>query len=404
MTSAVTLGDHVFKKENTEKNLSSFDVEITLGNSLKSVGDNPFAFCVIEPFAQKGNYEFNGTQYPTVSYTFDVSDTVKVIDGSLYCKVDSGYELITYGGMEEKGYVSIADDTVRISSYAFVGSDVVTVVLPHSLNAIGHKAFFDCDKLTTVIFRSYQAPVLEEQLDVAYYNSYDNIPGNGKYTLPLNNGETLVKDGLGIVDYYMWNVPSGMYYDVFFGANFMNHIGHIDRRITMVRPSNGQGYETFILDQYFEKTIDGSISATDETLAAIAAIAQLPRNIKLSHESLVVAARQAYDKITTRDQQALVADYSILVSAENKIAFLKGEGQPSTPNTPDSGDTPGSTPDSGDKPNDTDKPSTDSSTGEPSAEAGSSTGLVVIIIVLSTVIVAGGAFMEIYFVKAKKRK
>lgn len=404
LTSAVTLGDHVFKKENTEKNLSSFDVEITLGNSLKSVGDNPFAFCVIEPFAQKSNYEFNGTQYPTVSYTFDVSDTVKVIDGSLYCKVDSGYELITYGGMEEEGYVSVADDTVRISSYAFVGSDVVTVVLPHSLNAIGHKAFFDCDKLTTVIFRSYQAPVLEEQLDVAYYNSYDNIPGNGKYTLPLNNGETLVKDGLGIVDYYMWNVPSGMYYDVFFGANFMNHIGHIDRRITMVRPSNGQGYETFILDQYFEKTIDGSISATDETLAAIAAIAQLPRNIKLSHESLVVAARQAYDKITTRDQQALVTDYSILVSAENKIAFLKGEGQPSTPNTPDSGDTPSSTPDSGDKPNDTDKPSTDSSTGEQSAEAGSSTGLVVIIIVLSTVIVAGGAFMAIYFVKAKKRK
>ena len=415
LTGAEVIGDHVFKKENTQGDLTAFDVEITLGEGLKSVGDNPFAFCKLQPFAQIGAYEFNGKEYQTVTLTFDISDTVKVINGSLYCKVNTGYELITYGGADANGYVTVAEDTVRISSYAFVGTNVETVVLPHSLDAIGHKAFFNCDSLTTVIFKSYEAPILEEQLDVAYYNSYDNIPGGGKYNLPLNNGEILVKDGLGIVDYYMWNVPSGMYYDVFFGANFMNHIGHIDRKLTMVRPSNGQNYETFILGQYFGKVIDGSISATDETLAAIAAIAKIPKNIRLSHEPLVVAAREAYNKIATRDQQALVADYSALVTAENKIQRLKdeqsGSGEQDKPSTPGSGDKPitPDTPSSGS----TTTPSTNDSTvgstptvdsmggAAPNAQ-GSNVGFVVVIIVLSVLVVCGTAFAVIYIVKLKK--
>ena len=415
LTRAEIIGDHVFKKENTQGDLTEFEVEITLGESLISVGDNPFAFCKIQPFAQVGVYEFNGMEYPTVNLTFDISDTVKVINGSLYCKVDLGYELIAYGGAEADGYVTVAEDTVRISSYAFVGSNVETVILPHSLNAIGHKAFFACDDLTTVVFKSYKAPILEEQLDVAYYNSYDNIPGSGRYNLPLNNGDILAKDGLGIVDYYMWNVPSGMYYDVFFGANFMNHIGHIDRQLTMIRPSNGQNYETFIFDQYFGKVIDGSISATDETLAAIAAIAKLPKNIRLTHEPLVIAAREAYNKIATRDQQALVADYSVLVSAENRIQRLKDEqnsGEQDKPNVPDSGDTPSTpdTPNSGS----TTTPSTNDSTvnsaptvdsvgggAAPNAQS-SNVGLVVVIIVLSVLVVCGTTFAVIYIVKLKK--
>ena len=404
LTSAEVLGDHVFKKENTEGKLTSFDVTIVLGDKLVSVGDNPFAFCEIQPFSRDDSYEFNGNAFTSKIYTFDISDTVKVVDGSLYCKVESGYELIAYGGMEANGYVTVMEDTVRISSYAFVGSGVTTVVLPHSLNAIGHKAFFHCDELEIVIFRSYEAPVLEELLDVAYYNSYDNIPGSGTYSVPLNNGDILSKKGLGIVKYFMWNVPSAMYYDVFFGANFIDHIGHIDERITMVRPSNGQGYTTFILDQYFERTIDGAISATDETLAAIAAIAQLPRNIKLSHEPLVIAAREAYDKITTREQQALVTDYSMLVSAESKISFLKGEGGSGETNTPDSGETPdsGNTPGT-DTPNGND-PTTDSSvpSGSTGSGEGSSIGLVIVIIVLAVIIVAGGTFMVIYIKKNKK--
>jgi hypothetical protein len=242
------------------------------------------------------------------------------------------------------------------------------------------------DKLETVIFKSYDAPVLEEQLDMAYYNTYDNIPGAGTYVVELNNGDKLIKTGLGIVNYKMWGVPSAQYYDVFFGANFMNNIGHIDRQLVMIRPSNGQDYETFIYDQYFDMVVDGAISATDETLAAIAAIAQLPRVIKLSHEPLVIAAREAYNKIATRDQQALVTDYATLVSAENKIQRLKDEANapdvaPDEPNTPN------------ENPNDTVVPDKDNST----------VGYVIAIAVLSAIIVAGAVLSVLFMIKIKKR-
>ena len=376
LTNAETIGDLAFMKEE----LTEFDV--ILGEKLVSVGDNPFALCKVKPFAKTVTYDFNGKEHKKLIYTYDISDTVKVVNGSLYSKVDSGFELVTYAGYNDNGIVSVEEDTVRVSSYAFAGSDVVTVQLPHSLNAVGHKAFFLCDKLLTVIFKSYEAPVLEEQLDVAYYNSYSNIPGSGTYNIPLNNGTTLVKDGLGIVDYYMWNVPSGMYYDVFFGANFMNYIGHIDRKLTMVRPSNGQGYENFIFEQYFGNIADGALSATDETLAAIAAIAQIPNNVKLSHESIVVAARAAYDKIKTRDQQALVTDYSILVSAESRIQRLKAEaeaGKPTNPNEPNG-----------------EEPVVD--------EERSTTGYIVAIVILAVVAAAAVAFGVVSFVFFKKPK
>ncbi|MBO4983919.1 MAG: leucine-rich repeat protein [Clostridia bacterium] len=381
ITNTETLGDHVFIKEA----LTPF--EVIYGKSLKSVGDNPFALCQVAPFVERTEYEFNGTTYIVENYTFDMTDTVKVVNGSLYSWVDSGYELVTYAGNEGNGVVAVLEGTVRVSSYAFAGSDVVTVQLPHSLNAVGHKAFFDCDSLETVIFRSYKAPILEEQLDVAYYNSYDNIPGSGTFNVELNNGDVLIKEGLGIVDYYMWNVPAGLYYDVFFGANFMNNIGHIDRQLIMIRPSNGQGYENFVYDQYFEKVIDGAISATDETLAAIAAIAKLPRIIKLTDEHLVVAAREAYNKIATRDQQALVTDYATLVSAENKIQRLKDEAlnpditPPDDPNTPN------------DNPIDPVTPDKDRST----------VGYVIAIVVLAVMLVGGAVAVVIVMIKMKKR-
>ncbi len=401
LTSAEEIGDHVFKKENKEGKLKDFKLEIVIGDKLVSIGDNPFAFCEIVPFAKDSFFEFGGKPYPTKEYTFDISDTVKVINGSLYCKVNTGYELITYGGFEENGYVTVVDGTVRIGSYAFAGSDVETVVLPRTLKAIGHKAFFQCEKLKTVNFNSYNAPILEEQLDVDYYNSYDNIPGSGDYDL---NG-IIIKQGLGIVDYFMWNAPSGLYYDVYFGANFVNHIGHIDNGITMVKPENGIGYDTFIFGQYFDKTVEGESAKTDETLAAIDAIAKLPAKskLKLSDEPLVIAAREAYNKIAQKEQRALVFDYSVLVEAEEKIARLKGDNGNDNPSDEPS-DTPSDEP--SDTPNDepSDKPSdTPSDTPSDEQQEDSSVIFIVIIGVLAAFVVGGGAFATVYILKLKKK-
>ena len=60
----------------------------------------------------------------------------------------------------------VAEDTVRISSMAFAGTDVEMVTLPNTVFSIGHKAFYDCRKLHTVVFGSQEAPILEEEFDL----------------------------------------------------------------------------------------------------------------------------------------------------------------------------------------------------------------------------------------------
>lgn len=315
LSGAVTIGDQSFLKETLT------DFTVALSDKIVSLGDNPFALCKLKPFEKETVVEFNGKEYKTTIYTFDLSDTVKIVDGSLYCKVQNGgYELITYAGTDDK-YATVADNTVRITAYAFAGSDVVRVGLPYTLAAIGHKAFFDCDKLVTVVFTSFESPVLEEEMDMDYYHTYDNIPAKGTYEFTGN----VVKTGLEIVPYYMWNATNYAYVDQYYGANFMDHIGHIDRKLIMVRPVNGQHYETFIYGQYFGTVIDGLVAADDATLAAIEAISRLPKPVSLADEALVIAARQAYNKIATKDQQALVTNYADLVTAENRIKLLKDD-------------------------------------------------------------------------------
>ena len=64
---------------------------------------------------------------------------------------------------------------------AFAYSDVKTVSLPYTVRAIGHKAFFGCDKLDTVVFSSFEAPILEEEFDPTYYECFENLPGSGNF-------------------------------------------------------------------------------------------------------------------------------------------------------------------------------------------------------------------------------
>ena len=322
LSGAVKIGDNAFMKET----LTPFTVK--LGELLVELGDNPFAFCAIAPFSKLDTVEFNGKEYSTEIYDFSISEKVQVVDGSLYCVVpNGGMELITYTGRNPAN-VKVAEGTVRVTAYAFAGSDVKMVTLPYTVAALGHKAFFGCDKLSLVVFTSYDAPILEEEFDSTYFESYKNLPGSGKgygtYT-DFDGKEVEIKP-LGVIPYFMWNVY-GAYSNVFYGANFVDYIGHVDSKLTMVRPSNGEHYETFIFNQYFDLVIDGDVAADDATLAAIAAINQIPERVELTHEAIVAAARAAYNKIATLDQQALVENYGKLLSAEQRIAALKAAQQ-----------------------------------------------------------------------------
>ena len=330
LTCAESIGQHAFLKE------TATAFKVTLGKLLTDLGDNPFANCVLPAFSSNETVEFNGTEYVTEIFTYDISDSVRVIDGLLYRVVPNGLELISYAG--DASVVTVAKDTVRISAMAFAGSDTVAqAILPHTVAAIGHKAFYGCDALKVVSFSSYTSPILEEEFDYMYFASGDHIPARGTYTFYDANGNTVEKEGLGIVDYFMWNaaeVPASTFY----GASFVDYIGYVDNKLTMIRPANGKNYDSFILAQYFDTVIDGAAAADKITLAAIKAIDLLPETVSLADKALVTAARAAYDLISTLEQRALVTNYTKLTQAEKRISdleYLEKGDAPNDPNTPD---------------------------------------------------------------------
>ena len=335
LTSATYIGEYAFMKEELT------DFSVVLGTALTELGDNPFAMCRIVPFAEVIVTDFNGLHYTQDNYSYALSETVQIIDGNLYQSVPNGLELVTYTGLEDR--LTVADNTVRIGAMAFAGSNVRSVTLPNTLSSIGHKAFCDCTKLQMVNFRSYKAPVLEEEYDYYYFLSYENISGSGDYSFYENDGVTEVWiPGLGITPYFLWNAaesPTTVYY----GANFVDYIGHHDADLVMVRPDNGQNYNSFILDQYFDEKMDGASAADAITQAAINQINALPETVRLEDKAAVQAARQAYELISTSAQRALVTNYYKLTSAEKRIADLEylqqDTSEPTEPSTEPAGNT-----------------------------------------------------------------
>ncbi len=360
LESAVTVGDHAFIKAE----LTDYVFALKLGANLKELGDNPFAMCKLASIYKVEDIFFGpeGEQVKVgekILYTFDINDNIKIINGSIYTAVPYGLELTAYIGLDKDGIsldrsnVILPEDTVRVSAMAFASSDIVRVTLPHSMNSIGHKAFYGCDKLTTVTFKSFTAPALEEEFDQSYYDSFENLPCTGEYefsyyedlngngTLEPNDEEVkLIHNGLGIVPYYMWNVSSGKYNNVYYGATFVDYIGHtldFNREfdnmgnLVMIAPSNGDGYDSFIYAQYFKEAVGGDVAADDITMQAIAAINRLPDVVTLADESLVIAAREAYNKVTAPLQQALVTNYDKLRRAETLIDAYKNP----TPDAPE---------------------------------------------------------------------
>ena len=319
LSSAEYIGTHAFYRENVT------EFELKLGDKLSDIGDNPFPNCIIAPFFKVEDIMFGDMLMGTKNvYTYDLSDTIKIIDGSIYRVVPKGLELITWMGDTT---AKVADGTVRISAMAFAGDDVKKVILPYTVAAIGHKAFYGCKDIQFISFASYKAPILEEEYDSFYYESMQNIPASGVYEFEDSYGNPVNYDGMGIVPFFMWNVTS-LPNNFFYGANFVDYVGHVDNKLVMISPVNGKNYDSFIMGQYFGLNVDGASAADDITLAAIAAIQKLPANasdITLEHKGLVAAARAAYNKIMSDEQRALVPDslLTILKNAEQMIEDLE---------------------------------------------------------------------------------
>ena len=316
LSGAESIGTNAFLKET----LTPFAV--TLGEELETLGDNPFAMCKVKPFSRMETEKTKRGEREVESFNYELSDTVSVIDGSLYYQNEKGLELITFAGTDTE-YVTVAEDTVRITSLAFAGSEVELVKMPYSTTAIGHKAFFDCDELEIVIFGSHTVPQFEEEFDPNYYGSYEHIPGTGDFgTYTDYEGTEVQIDGMGMIPYFMWNVTDNMYSNVFYGANFVDYVGYVENKMILVHPVNGVGYDSFICDQYFDLRIDGPAAPDAVTVAAINAIRAIPARVVYEDRAVVEAAREAYNKIVTYEQMGLVTNYADLVSAEQRIAAL----------------------------------------------------------------------------------
>ena len=338
LTKATYLGAYAFSQSMVEK--------VVFGNKLLTeVGLNPFYGCAIQTYGREVEAKYESgkeTGLTKMEETYDISDSVKVIDGVLYQKVSSGWMLISYPMNKVAESYKVEEDTVKIGAYAFAGATLRDVELPVSLIAIGDKAFYECENLALVIFNSYNAPMLEEAYDQNYL-TYDNLPFTGSMQVSADH----VAVGLGISKYYMWNITSS-FNNFYFGANFVDYIGHIENKLVMVKPANGQNYDSFIFSQYFSTIVDGNNAAMKDTLNVIAMINALPDNITLNDETAVVAARNAYEEIATLEQKALVLNYAELTTAEQTIKYLKQQ-QPIDPTPGDSSNSSGSdeTPDGG---------------------------------------------------------
>ncbi len=300
---ATEIGDFAFA--------NALITEVTLGSNVTKLGENPFANCPLVTFAKTTDNKADGTV--SLEDTFDVSETVSVINGVLYEKLKSnGLELVSYPMMSEETQYIVADNTVRLSAMAFAGSNLSLVKLPLSLLTIGDKAFFGAENLDMVVFQSYTAPSLEEEYDETYADLENMASGSENMFAGM---------GLGITDYYMWNFtdPTNFYY----GANFVNYVGKIENKLIMVKPSNGNGYNSFILGQYFGTTLEGAVAPLVSTLEVIELIDKIPADLDYKkHKQLVEDVRKAYDNLASLEQQALVHNYAKLVNAENIIVYL----------------------------------------------------------------------------------
>ncbi|MBQ8319391.1 MAG: leucine-rich repeat protein [Clostridia bacterium] len=324
LTAATKIGDFAFGNSALTK--------VTFGEQLKELGENPFYACEIETYGRYEDVTFAGaTIGKELNETYDISDTVRVIGGVLYQVVpNGGLELVSYPIAKTQSAYVLEEGTKRISARAFEGAKLQNVTLAASLQAIGDKAFYGCEDLKVVIFKSYAAPILEEEYDTSHITML-NLPMTGM----MPGGDGTLFEGLGISKYFMWNLTSS-FNNFYFGANFVDYVGRVEDKLVMVKPANGKNYDSFIFTQYFDTIVQGDNALMEATIAVIEKIAALPvsTSITLAQESLVAEVRAAYESIASLEQKALVSNYSKLTDAEAMIAYLKAREEANKPSAP----------------------------------------------------------------------
>ncbi len=286
--------------------------------SLKKVGVSMFEGCdkFASFFTTVDNQELDTKEY----------DKVMIDDGVLYSVSPIGYILVSYPVDKKDAKFTVADGTVRIDFCAALGNThLETLILPESLRYIANHAFYLCEKLTTVKFNSYYAPVLE--------GTMTGVSEEG--ITPDTIGSYPGFDKLYKYDYYfrMEGVVVAPYYYSQF-KDLVTSEGAMG--LTYVIPTNSSGYDSNVYKAFFTLSEDEDSGAVKGpyAIAFIDAVNKLPETVDRFDRLLVEAAINAYNALDGRNDEmayiddALVArfnkacsEYNISV-VENKLAHL----------------------------------------------------------------------------------
>ena len=291
-------------------------VEFEVFENLTSVGTSVFEGC--ESFVSFYT-TVNGEKVYDKEY-----DGVMIKDGVLYLVNDLGYILSVYPMAKTDKEFTVEPGTVRIEYCAAIGNtSLERVVLPESLRYVGNHAFYRCENLKTVVFKSYYAPTLEgtltgDKLDINN-ETKDNYPGFDKL---YKYDYYFRKDGMVNAPYYY-----NTFIDTVASAKAQN--------LTYVIPENSSGYDSKIYLAYFNSTEDETSGTVmgPYAIAFIDAVNKLPETVDRFDVALVEAAINAYNALEGKSDEKYVdasvvakfnkarSEYYVSV-AENKINHL----------------------------------------------------------------------------------
>lgn len=259
-------------------------------------------------------------------------DDYFVEDGVLYRILDGGYELLVYPSAKEGNSYTILDGTVRIGENAFDQNrkrDDTTpvketalkeVTIPSSVRAIGDKAFYQ-STVKTFNFVGLLAPVLEAK----YVNPYD---------YDTDTYENYVFGVLGEgAKYY------GNFYDYLVLNLYAVPAGGVEPfGLTLRYPTNASGFDGAVYQEYFDTIEKTDAVASDETLAAIELLENIPTaeqfnalktskdtDLLAEYKAQVTAARRAYNNVTDATQKGFISQelYDNLVATETVMREVR---------------------------------------------------------------------------------
>jgi hypothetical protein len=197
-----------------------------------------------------------------VAFTFDTAQenaNFVAIDNVLYRYINKEkgeYELVCYPAgkataeTDGKRVYSVVEGTLKVGAYAVYGLKTGTideVVLPYTVNAIGHGAFF-ASGIKTYTFESIDAPTLENEHDWSIEQTIESIElkMQGKYK-----------------GYYYTNFETHIF-------NFTSYVATpvAVSTLQLKYPENGVGYDNYIWNLYFGKKSTTGVHITDATRSA----------------------------------------------------------------------------------------------------------------------------------------